>query len=124
MEHLVKDNPAVQFLNVEISFEVPIKRELYDLGSLTLEKDGRNFTLAICNSFTNEDNTVIIAELEVDEELFPSSKEYRYDLTINDLLENPNATLYIGTEYEEVPMYISLFVRVNGMVKAIDVTIS
>jgi hypothetical protein len=120
-------NPSikgVEFLSILIKFEVPIDRNLYDLGSVHLQKDGRNFVLDVCKSFTNEESTEIECLVEVDTETFPLGEDTNYKLTAVDLSSGIDyGSLYIGTEYEEAPQSISLFVKINGMTKAIDLNI-
>jgi len=119
---------GIEFLSVVLSFEVPIDRSLYDLGSVRLECEDRTFILDVCNSYTNDDNYDIECDLEVDTETFPMGDETNYDLTAIDLMLNSDTrgTLYIGCEYEEAPTSITLFVRSGGkkgLTKAIDLDI-
>jgi hypothetical protein len=114
---------GVEFLSVLIKFEVPIDRNLYDLGSLNLKCENRNFVLDVVKSFTNENNTEIECVVEVDLDTFPISEENNYQLTANDLMFNAEGTLYIGTEYEEEPQVMTLFVKIGGTTKAIDLKI-
>jgi len=119
-------NPSiegVEFLGVTINFEVPIERHLYDLGSLRLVSGNRNFVLDVVKSYTNEDETEIRCEVEIDTETFPINEENNYQLTATDLMFGVNGTLYIGQEWEEEPQSITLFVKIGGMTKAIDLKI-
>lgn len=113
----------VEFLGVTIKFEVPVERHLYDLGSLHLVCEDRNFVLDVCQSYTNDECTEIRCELEVDTETFPLNQENNYQLTANDLMSNISGTLYIGQEWEERPESMTLFVKICGMTKAIDLEI-
>lgn len=114
---------GVEFLGVTIRFEVPIDRNLYDLGSLRLVSENRNFVLDVVKSFTNENETEIRCELEVDTETFPINEENNYQLTANDLMFGVEGSLYIGQEWEEEPQSITLFVKIGGMTKAIALNI-
>ena len=114
---------GIEFLGVTIKFEVPIDRNLYDLGALELECEGRKYVLDVCKSYTNEERTEIECDLEVDTDTFPI-EEWKYDMTAEDLmLGKVKGTLYIGCEYEEVPISITLFVQYFEMTKAIDLEI-
>jgi hypothetical protein len=114
---------GVEFLGVTISFEVPVDRDLYDLGSVQLEKDGRNFVLDVTESTLSDDEDEIECVIEVDTETFPVGEEYNYELMASDFVNGLKGTLYIGDEYEEEPQYMTLFVKIGGMTKAIELKI-
>lgn len=120
---------GITFLDIEIKFDCPVDRNLYDLGSVSLQCDGREFTLDVVQSSMNDEEDTIFCKIEVDLETFPIN-EYKYDLTAVDLIMNKTTgTLYIGEEYEETPDSITLFVKSNftndgnGMTKAIKLEI-
>lgn len=106
--------------SVEIQFHCVIEREQYDLGAVTLECNGRQAILDIVESVHETDNnySAIRCQLSIDRETFDNCK---YDLTSQDLL-SPflKGTLFIGDSYEVEPDSITLFVRSQNCVKAID----
>jgi hypothetical protein len=115
---------GVEFLSIIVTFDCPVDRNLYDFGALTLECERRNFILDVCQSYTNEESTEITLELEVDTDIFPVDTEYNYELTKEDLFSSKlTATLYIGSEYEVEPDYMTLFIKSGETTKAIDVKI-
>lgn len=115
---------GIKFLQVVLSFDTPIDRNLYDLGSVHLDCEGRTFILDVCQSYTNENRTEIMCELEVDTDTFPVGEESEYDLTAVDLVVNKTTgTLYIGDEYEETPDSVTLFIKSGGLTKAIELTL-
>lgn len=117
---------GVQFIDILVTFEVPIDRNLYDFGSVTLAKEGRNFILDPIASFTNDDATEVTIIVGVDAETFPKDETNNYQLTNLDLFGKLDvATLFIGDEdWEEEPSAITLFVRFEGgLTKAIDLEI-
>lgn len=115
---------GVKFLSVVVTFDTPINRDLYDLGSVRLNCEDRTFILDVCQSYTNANNTEIICDLEIDTETFPIGEDTKYDLTKSDLLlNNVKGTLYIGDEYEEEPTSITLFIKSGRTTKAIDLLI-
>ena len=115
---------GVEFLSIRVIFDCPVDRNLYDFGALTLECEGRNFILDVCQSYTNEESTKIELDLEVDTDIFPVGTEYNYELTKEDLYSSKlTATLYIGSEYEVEPDYMTFFIKSGETTKAIDVKI-
>jgi len=116
---------GIKFLNVTLSFDTPVNRNLYDLGSVRLENGERSFILDVCKSYTNEDNTQIFCELEVDTDTFPIGEESNYDLTEADLVlyKDTKGSLYIGDEYEETPDSITLFFKSGKTTIAFDLQI-
>ena len=88
-----------------------------DLGSVTLSRDGREYILDVCQSYTTEKgDTEIECDLEVDKDLF---EDCAFDLTPTDLYSRDlKAEFYIATELEIDCM--TLYVRHNGCTKAID----
>jgi hypothetical protein len=115
---------GVEFLSILVTFDCPVDRNLYDFGALTLECEGRNFILDVCQSYTNEESTKIELDLEVDTDIFPVGTEYNYELTKEDLYSSKlTATLYIGSEYEVEPECMTFFIKSGETTKAIDVKI-
>ena len=115
---------GVEFLSILVTFDCPVDRNLYDFGALTLECEGRNFILDVCQSYTNEESTKIELDLEVDTDIFPVGTEYNYELTKEDLYSSKlTATLYIGSEYEVEPECMTFFIKSGATTKAIDVKI-
>ena len=113
------DNVEILSLEIELYGEADNTTEI-DLGSLTLECDGRGYTLGVVQSYRTIEGgfTRIRCELERDDDTFPSD-EHKYDLTATDLFGNPEATFYIVSD---LPIeYITLFVRNNGCTRAIGV---
>lgn len=116
-------------ITVLLSFYCIVDRNLYDLGAVTMECDGRAYILDVAQSYTNEENnaTTITCDLVIDEEVFEMGNEIDqcpYDLTEDDFYSpNFKATLYIGEEYEVAPESVSLFITRDGSTKAIDVTL-
>ena len=74
------------------------------LGAVTLERDGREYILDVCQSYTYDDDdcengTTIQCDLEVDKDTFEDCK---FNLKVKDLLsEDISAEFYIGSEDEE-----------------------
>jgi hypothetical protein len=115
---------GVEFLSILVTFDCPVDRNLYDFGALTLECEGRNFILDVCQSYTNEESTKVELDLEVDTDIFPVGTEYNYELTKEDLYSSKlTATLYIGSEYEVEPECMTFFIKSGETTKAIDVKI-
>ena len=115
---------GVIFLSLEISFYCQIDRNLYDVGSVNLECEGRNFVLDVCQSHTEENDlsVTITCKLEVDTETFPIGSEYNYQLLKTDLYSpNLKVSTYLGGEFEIAPEHMTLFVKVDETTKAIDV---
>jgi len=115
---------GVIFLSLEISFYCQIDRNLYDVGSVNLECEGRNFVLDVCQSHTEENDlsVTITCKLEVDTETFPIGSEYNYQLLKTDLYSpNLKVSAYLGGEFEIEPEHMTLFVKVDETTKAIDV---
>jgi hypothetical protein len=89
-----------------------------DLGAVTLSKDGREYILDVCQSYTDESSgdTEIKCDLEVDKDIF---EDCEFDLTATDLMSSDLlAEFYIATELEIDSM--TLFVKIGSMTKAID----
>ena len=107
-------------LSISIQFYCPIDRGLYDLGFLTLKKGNRSLYLDCCMSYYDKESYCIDVELEFDEDEIASCFETNHDLTITDLYNLDEATLYIGCEYEIDPDSITLFAKQNGCTRAID----
>lgn len=114
---------GVKFLTVLLKFEVPVNHVLYDFGVLTLEKDGRNFSLDSTSSTLSDDEMEIEIEVEVDTDVIQMGVNSNYDLTAVDIMNGVKGSFYIGCEYEEEPTSITLFVKIGEMTKAIDLEI-
>lgn len=95
-----------------------------DLGSVTISRDGREYMLDVCQSYTKIDGgfTTIETDLERDDELF---EDCTYDITSTDLMSSDLlVSLYIGGDHSLTIEHMTLFVRFggeNGMTKAINV---
>ena len=117
------DNVEILGLTIVLYGEVK-KDEDVDLGSLTIARDGREYILDVCQSYTIFDGgfTTISAELIKDEEIFG---ECPYDITAEDLMSNDlKVEFYIGGTFSANIENMTLFVKFggeNGMTKAIDV---
>ena len=117
---------GVEFLGVTVLFNSPVDRSLYDFGAVRLECEGRNFVLDVTRSVTSDERDQIDLFLEVDTDTFPIGEENKYDLTVFDLKDGMNATLFIGNEWEEKPESMTLFVLSEGMkrMKGMTMTIA
>jgi hypothetical protein len=94
-----------------------VKTEI-DLGCVTLSRQGREYILDPIQSYRNFEHgeTKIEVDLEVDKETFPDCK---FDLEDVDLIANDlKAEFYFRCETDWE--YATLFVKINGMTKAID----
>lgn len=112
----------VEILNLHINFHCPINVDQYDVGALTMCKDGREFILDSVNSqiINIGGGTVWMVLLDKDVETFPDCK---YDLTAMDVLSDDiECSFYFGGEGSIEPDSISLFVKYGDMTKAINVT--
>lgn len=108
-------------LRVEITFNDTPDRSILDLGSITLQKDGRECILDVTESWSyGMNNEIVICKVEEDEETFP---ECKYDLLPDDLYSLDKAEMFIGGDIEELPKYITLMVIRNGNTTAIDLTL-
>lgn len=96
-----------------------------DLGAVTISREGREYILDVCQSYTNIDGgfTTIETDLERDDETF---EDCPYDITAEDLMsDNLKVEFYIGGDFPHTVEHITLFVRFggeNGMTKAINVS--
>lgn len=96
----------------------------FDLGALTLKRQGREYILDVVQSYTNIDGgfTTIETDLQKDEDTFDKCP---YDLTDEDLMASDLvAELFVGGNFAPTIEHITLFVRFggeNGMTKAINV---
>ena len=111
----------VEFLGVTINmFGEHEVDEFYNLGSVTLGNEGREYILDISESSYNDDSgdLEIECKLEVDKDIF---EECEYDLTPMDL-HSPTLTaeIYVDGTFSNVIDKMSLFVKLGGMTKAID----
>jgi hypothetical protein len=115
----IKDMKDVEVLGLMINlFGVKAEGDdTPDLGAVTLSRDGREYILDVCQSYTTEKgDTEIECDLEVDRDMF---EDCAFDLTMEDLYSSDlKATFYIATELEIDKM--TLFVRSGGCTKAID----
>jgi len=96
-----------------------------DLGAITLSRDGREYILDVCQSYTKGEPdcgeaTEIHCDLEVDRELFEDCK---FDLTQEDLLSKDLiAKFYIASEDEEFEIVnMELVFEINGKRQTIKV---
>jgi hypothetical protein len=115
---------AVKFLGVTIVIDGIVYVTQYDLGSVTLECQGRTYMLDIVKSSSEFINgeTVIECKLAEDRETLTDSK---YDLLPEDFFNKDlKGTVFIGNDYETDPESQTLFVKFEsaegGMTKAID----
>lgn len=116
--------PLTEFLFLSIDFYCPIDREEYDLGSIELSLDGRNYKLDVVSSTMNHNNSEITCMLEEDMDVFPIDERTNYLLTDNDLCNsNLKATVFIGGDYEIEPEFITLSFKQGGCTRVIDVDI-
>jgi hypothetical protein len=119
MENTFIDNVEILSLNIVLVGKID---EETDLGAVTISRDGREYILDVCQSYsTFEDGlTSIETDLERDDMIFDDCP---YDITAVDLMSNDlKVEFYISIENEIESM--TLFVRfggVNGMTKAINV---
>jgi len=95
------------------------------LGAVTLSRDGREFILDVCQSYTYDDEdcagaTIIQCDLEIDEDTFPDCP---FDLTIEDLLsDDVSAKFFIESDEEEFEIsQMILMFNHEGEHKAIEV---
>lgn len=119
---------GVIFLGVDINFGCFIDRDDYELGSIKLDLDGRNYILDVINSFINdgidEEHSIISCEVSKDLEVFPIDDENNYQLTADDLLsDNIKGSMYIGDDYDIVPESIILFLNVRGTLREINLIV-
>lgn len=108
----IKDG-EVRF-SLDIDFYCNIDQSLYDLGALTLEKDGRKLVLDAVSSSFDEVRYALSIELKVMEEM-------QCDLKVGDLYSLEKPTFYLGGDYEIEPEHITMFVVSNGSTRAINV---
>lgn len=113
----------IDVLEAVILFHCEIDRNLYDIGAITLEKEGRSFILDVVQSYTTVLNnaTVISCSLEEDRELF---SKCNFELTTSDILGTLDvATIFIGGEKVSImPDQATLFVKYGTMIKAVDLS--
>lgn len=112
-----------QILALEIQFEIPVDITEYDLGGVYAEREGRKYAWDIVSTTINNDNggTTFRCELAVDSETFPMGDEYPYTLKDDDFYHKDlMLTAYIGTEWEETPQSVTLFVKRGGCTRAIE----
>lgn len=89
-----------------------------DLGSVTLKHEGREFILDVCRSNRyydeDEDQTLIEAYVEIDEEIFPDCP---YDLTEDDLKSKTlSAEIFISSEeWTDTPVSMFLYANVGNV---------
>lgn len=117
----------VNFLGVEIQIDGEVNLGLLNLGAITLKKENREYILDIVSSISHfEDGlTTISCKVEVDKEIFD---ECKYDLTTVDLFCLDVAEIFITTEDNKENIEYqtenqTLFVKINNMTKAIDLTL-
>ena len=108
----------VEILGITIVMDGDHVKTEMDLGAITLSHKGREFILDPIQSYRNFEHgeTKIEVELEVDKETFPDCK---FDLEAVDLMATDlKAEFYFrcDTDWE----YATLFVKIGGMTKAID----
>jgi len=116
---------GVEILGVTIVLYGEIEKdECVDLGALTIKRDGREYILDVCQSYTTFKGgfTTIETDLVKDEETF---SECPYDITAMDLMSDDlDIQFFIDGTFSPSIEYITLFVRfggINGMTKAIEV---
>lgn len=115
----------VEILHATITISKKIRVMLLDLGAVTLSCQGREYILDICESFWDfEDGvTEITCGLKTfdDEDIF---EECSFDLTGEDIFSSClKGTIFVGDEEgvtEGEDMTATLFVKLNGCTKAID----
>lgn len=89
-----------------------------DLGAVYLSRDGREYILDVCQSYTDESSgdTEIKCDLEVDRDMF---EDCAFDLRVEDLYSSDlEAIFYIATDLEIDKM--TLFVKHGECTKVID----
>ena len=115
--------------NTKFSLKITFDRFLVTnpyLGAVTLKRDGREFILDVCQSYTYDDDdcesgTIIQCDLEIDEDTF---EDCPYDLTMEDLLSDLiSAEFFIESDEVdfEVEQIILMFNH-EGEHKSIKVT--
>lgn len=113
----------IEILEAVILFHCEIDRNLYDIGAITLEKEGRSFILDVVQSYTTVPNnaTVISCSLEEDRELFD---ECNFELTTMDILGTLDvATIFVGGEEVSImPYQATLFVKYGTVIRAVDLS--
>lgn len=115
----------VEILHVAITISKEVKVTLLDLGSVTLSCEGREYILDISESCWDFEYgvTEITCGLKTfdDEDIF---EECSFDLTGEDLFSSClKGTIFVGDEegvMEGEDTAATLFVKLNGCTKAID----
>lgn len=126
VEFFSEEIPSLQtqILALEIEFEVPVDITQYDLGGVYAEREGRKYAWDIVKTEVINKNggTTFRCELDTDSETFPMGDEYPYTLKDEDLNQYRDLmiTAYIGSEFDEAPQSVTLFVRRNGCTIALD----
>lgn len=84
---------------IKIKFKQPVVREAVNLGSLKIHHiNGNSHMLDVDESWRGSDDYTIEARAAEDFETFPTD-EYRYDLTIEDIVSRDlGALLFIDSE--------------------------
>lgn len=108
------------FLDLEINLEGDQTETDFDLGSITLSLDGKEFVFDIIQSYREfEDGiTTVTCEVEIDKETFPDCK---FDLTDLDLLSSKlKGEIYFMIDEIELFKDATMYVKVRQTTKAIN----
>jgi hypothetical protein len=112
----------VQYIAVEIKFEGLVDRGEVDIGSVNLCCEGREYSMDVCQSYTDDSSgdTNISCDLEEDREVLD---DCNYQLQAEDFI-NPKlvADIYIGGEFSSNIESATLFVKLGEITKAIDLS--
>jgi len=86
---------------ITLTFKHDINRDTLDIGSFEIRhSSGRSYMLDVDESWGGDADNVIELRASEDFETFPDG-EYRYDLTLDDIISRElNALLYIGVDHD------------------------
>lgn len=95
-------------LEFEFDYNIDLGNDI-NLGSITLECEGREYILDVVNTIKIRDTagSNLSCEIEKDEELFSDCK---YDLKVEDIF-NPNLKVKAFYEVDELPDNVTLYVQ-------------
>jgi hypothetical protein len=96
---------------ITVTFQHPVDRNDLNIGSLKIcHSSGRSYTLDVDQSWVGDDDNIIHLRASEDFETFPDG-EYRYDLTLDDIISRElDAWLFIGTDddYDDYDELVSI----------------
>ena len=128
----MKKIDGIEIINLQLVFYCIVEPSMYDLGAVALYCEDRNFILDIVSStyHDEDDGTVIICKVEVDEDTFTEGETFHldgdtplnYKLKAADFM-NPKfyGTVYIGDEYEVEPESQTLMIKhQGGLIQAVE----